>query len=145
MSVLFLKFKHGQIIIHVQNFFLYIEYDDFLTWFIILTIIHNIVKWETCFEKSKLSKGGRLLNVGVRNLRGLTPWKTLWWWIASYFIIQGNTTNIGTKLTHINQMFPVIQKLVSWFAIQLNGFYMIGSIGLKCVSNKTNILYIFYQ
>ena len=42
-SIVFLKSEHGKLIIYVQNFFVYFEYDGFLTSFIIFMIFMNYV------------------------------------------------------------------------------------------------------
>ena len=50
-SIVFLKSEHGKLIIYVQNFFVYFEYDGFLTSFIIFMIFMNYVMQvcEFCF------------------------------------------------------------------------------------------------
>ena len=50
-SILFLKFEHGQIIIYVENSFLYFQYDDFLTQFkiILVLIIYEMQVFEFRF------------------------------------------------------------------------------------------------
>ena len=37
-SIIILKFEHDQIIIYAQNFFLYLEYDGFLTLFRVIVV-----------------------------------------------------------------------------------------------------------
>ena len=38
-GIKFPKSEHGQRVIHVENFFLYFEYDDFLTYFTITVVL----------------------------------------------------------------------------------------------------------
>ena len=39
---MFPKFEHGQIVIYVQNFFLYFEFEDFLTLFRTTVVLKSV-------------------------------------------------------------------------------------------------------